>query len=392
MIKKKIVILVSIFTIVVSCKKGDQEQFIIDKNSEIIKIDPMEDADMKPRIISSENVEYIPLETTNASMIGRIDRIQIFDGYYFITDKRNAKGIYIFDSKGHFLNKISPFGKGPHEITFMDDVVYNKITKQIEIYDSVRKKILVYALNGDFIKEFDTKVYLRSFYPIKRNERYYYTGFRSIKEDLDIDKNYRLLRMDENANLLGSFFSYRDSQENQKIVQLQNNFFPTDNSNNVLFLEPFSNNIYELNANSVILKYKIDFNNANIPDDLLDSDDVNKMGFEKTKFVIKNNAALVKSILFEDNEELILWYTKDVYRECHYDKKSKESYEYNNYFIKDDNIYLPMDQCVTKKFSFTSIEPMFLLTEKTNSYGTRIQKILAGKKSTDNPVLVKIKR
>jgi len=393
MIKKNVIILVCIFKIVVSCKTVDNEQFMIDKNTEIIKIDPMKYSDIKPRVITSENVEYIPLETTDVSIIGRIDRIQIFDGNYFITDKRNAKGIYIFDKEGHFLNKIHPFGNGPHEITFMDDIQFNKVTKQIEIYDSTKKKILVYALNGEFIKEFNTKVYLSSFFPIAENERYYYTEFRSYNGILDIDKNYRLLRMDENANLLSVFFSYKDSKANQKIKQLQRNFFPIDKSDKVFFLEAFSNNVYELEGNSAILKYKLDFTNANIPDDLLDSDEVNKMGSGKADFVMKNNLALVKNILFEDNEELMFWYVKDnSYRTLHYDKKSKKSYEYNNCFVTKDNITLPIEDYVTKKFSFSTIEPMVLLKENLNSYSTRIQKILANKKSTDNPILVKIKR
>ena len=390
MIKLNKVIFLLIITLI-SCKKEDKEQLIVDKKIEMIKVNPIGYKEMKPREILSENVEYIPLETTTISTIGKIDRIQIFEGNYFITDKRNAKGIYIFNSKGNFINKISPFGKGPHEITFMDDILYNKITKQIEIFDSARKKILVYDVNGEFIKEFDTKVYLNSFYPIAENERYYYTGFRSFKGMLDIDKNYRLLKMNEEADLLNSFFRYSDSQANQKIVELQNNFFPIDNSDKVFFLEPYSNNVYELKRDSVILKYKLNFTNANIPDDLLESDENGKQGLKKHDFVLKQSGALLNNILFEDTEELIFWYIKDVYRELHYNKKNKEYYEFSSYFVTDDNIYLPMNHYVAKEFSLSIIEPMNLLNGKIN-YSRRIQKILEGKKSTDNPIIVKIKR
>lgn len=392
MIKKKLVILVSFFILIISCKKENHEQLIINKKKEIIKIDAIGDEDIKPKIITPENVEYIPLETTAFSTIGKIDRIQIFDENYFITDKKNAKGIFIFNKEGHFLNKINPFGKGPHEITYMDDIQYNKITKQVEIYDSARKKILVYSLNGDFIKEFRTKVYLSSFYPIKENERYYYTEFRNYKGMLDTDKNYRLLRMDENANLLSSFFSYKDSQADQKINQLQCNFFPMENSDKVLFLEAFSNNIYELEGNSIFLKYKLDFTNSNIPDDLLDSDEINKIGHGKADLVKKINAALVKNVLFDDNEELVIWYVKNTYRELHYNKKSRKYFEYNKCFVKHDNINLTIDLYVSKKFSLSTIEPMNLLRKDRNIYSSRIQKILANMRSTDNPILVKIKR
>lgn len=390
MIKISRIIFISILTSVISCKKEDKSQLIVDGKTEIIKINPLENKDLKPKVIASEDVEYIPLETTAISTIGSIDRIQTFDNKYFLTDKTKAKGIYIFDDKGHFLNKISPFGKGPHEITFMDDIVYNKITKQIEIFDSARKKILVYDVNGKFIKEFNTKVYLNSFYPITENERYYYTGFRSFKGMLDINKNYRLLKMNENADILSSFFNYPDSQVDQMIVHLRTNFFSIDNT--VFFLEPYSNNIYELKRDSVILKYKLDFTDANIPDNLLDSKESNKKGLEKADFVAKNNSALLKQILFEDVNELIFQYVKDEYRILHYNKKNKEFYEYNNYFVSTDNIYIPMDQYVTKKYSISTLEPMFLLTGKIHNYGKRIQKILEGKKSTDNPIIVKIKR
>jgi hypothetical protein len=389
MIKKNITVLLSIFLIVTSCKTVDQEGLVYDKKVEIIKTIPLDESDYKPIKIDSKNIEYIPLETTAAATIGRIDKIQVFDGNYIITDKKNAKAIFIFDGKGHFLNKISPFGKGPQEITSMDAVAYNKATKQIEIYDSFKKQISIYSLNGDFVREFKTKIYLRSFHPIKKNERYYYAALRSVKEDLNMEKNYRLLRMDENANLLNSYFDTNDNQLNEEIIELKNNFYPIANSDKVFFLEAFSNKIFELKGDSLILKYKMDFDGANPPDDLYDMDNISKI----TGIKAVNKFAVLNDILFDDDNELVIQYEKnDLYRQLHYDRINKEYFEFKNRFVLDDNVYVSIDHYISKDFSISKIEPMYLLKKNINTYSKRVQKMLAGKKSTDNPIIVKIKR
>lgn len=64
-------------------------------------------------IITDYNV--IPLETTNESLIGNIDKIVFHDNQFFILDQFKVRTIFVFSSTGKFMWKLSKFGKGPGE-------------------------------------------------------------------------------------------------------------------------------------------------------------------------------------------------------------------------------------------------------------------------------------
>ena len=82
------------------------------------------------------DVEYIKLQTTDASLIGSITKVEYVNGNLFIQSKSL---IYMFDKEGRFIRRIGGIGGGPEEyvksfdFTADDSLVYvnsrNKICK-----------------------------------------------------------------------------------------------------------------------------------------------------------------------------------------------------------------------------------------------------------------------
>lgn len=71
-------------------------------------------------------------------------------------DSRITEAIYIYNSKGLFINKIARRGKGPEEYIDIQDVDINKWSKEIAVLDGYGTKINYYNYDGKFIKSKST--------------------------------------------------------------------------------------------------------------------------------------------------------------------------------------------------------------------------------------------
>ena len=92
---------------------------------------------------------YIPLETTDESLVGNISKLIYEDGKLIVVDKGNNK-ILVFDAAtGKFLNCIGHQGRGPKEFISLRDVV----VADGKLYVLDMGKILTYKLSGEFVGE-----------------------------------------------------------------------------------------------------------------------------------------------------------------------------------------------------------------------------------------------
>lgn len=91
----------------VGCQGAKQNQF-----ERVLKIDPTE-VDQPKFEDMVKSIEYIPLETTDQSLIGEIENLVVADGRFFINSDR--KSILCFSDDGKFLFKIGNIGRGPGE-------------------------------------------------------------------------------------------------------------------------------------------------------------------------------------------------------------------------------------------------------------------------------------
>jgi hypothetical protein len=97
------------------------------------------------------DIQYIPLETVEQSVITSIQKL-LFSRDYFLM--KNYNDIYMFRYNGTFIKKIGIIGRGPNEYTVAHDVEINPDDGRIYLIDGWQQKFLVYSDSGKFIRTF----------------------------------------------------------------------------------------------------------------------------------------------------------------------------------------------------------------------------------------------
>jgi hypothetical protein len=123
----------------------------------------------------AESIEYIPLETTDSSILGIVQEVYYSNGFFVINTLRNTSGIFrIFDKDGKYYNTLNRKGRGPEEyaVVYCLDVYKNNII----VLDA--KKIAEYSFDGKCIR----------IIPLEKEEAT--LGFSNVKK---LDDNHYLL-------------------------------------------------------------------------------------------------------------------------------------------------------------------------------------------------------
>ncbi len=98
----------------------------------------------------ASHIDYIQLETTQASLISNIDKIQTKDGKMYILDIRSSS-LLVFDLSGKFIRKIGNKGNGPGEYVMITDFALRDSV--ILAMDAMQMKMMLYDSLGRLIAE-----------------------------------------------------------------------------------------------------------------------------------------------------------------------------------------------------------------------------------------------
>jgi len=93
---------------------------------------------------------YVVLETTQQSLINRMDKVQ-FDGgrIYILSTLQNS--VFIFDDSGKFIKTFNRYGRAPGEYLSISD--FEVVDGRMHIFDDNRGLLLHYDDNGKYLTE-----------------------------------------------------------------------------------------------------------------------------------------------------------------------------------------------------------------------------------------------
>ena len=128
--KKLIIFLFGVF--IVSCIQRDS------RNPNTIPIPKNIEKDMVLNDLFND-FEFIPLETTEQSLFGYVNKIEFLNNKFYILDKIKTKRINVFHSDGKFSHSIGKVGNGTGGFLFSTD------------YQSTENNYLIYRYDKDFI-------------------------------------------------------------------------------------------------------------------------------------------------------------------------------------------------------------------------------------------------
>jgi len=104
------------------------------KEDSIISLDPKEAEPSLPLSTFVDSITYIPLETSDESMMVRVSEIIIRDKFIYAVDIEQ-KIVFIFDIKGNYVSKLDRQGEGPDEYLWMQHVMVDDEETAIKIFD-----------------------------------------------------------------------------------------------------------------------------------------------------------------------------------------------------------------------------------------------------------------
>ena len=122
-------------------------------HSNIIKVD-LDNAEKKDSIAVSElfkSIKCIPLEFTDNSIIGGIEKILVYKNYIYVLENSTVRNLFVFNMEGHFIRKIGNKGGGPADHVRISDFTIDTDNDELIIMD-VRKMLFFDILTGQFKK------------------------------------------------------------------------------------------------------------------------------------------------------------------------------------------------------------------------------------------------
>ena len=233
------IILLSVIGCTSTEKKGTQSDdgaIVIDVNS-ALKSEGRNFEDM------IESVELIPLETTEASVIGTIIKSIVTDKYIYIVDfYEGSTGLLQFEKNGKFVKRYIK-GGGADEfnyilaISFSDNCLY--------VFDT--QKLLKYSESGKFI---GAKLYSdQNLASIAKDG----DGFVTLQvAEQTEDHKFKIIKLDSNLVKISELSL-------DPISSISNTGEICSDGNNGLIYRLFDNNIYGWSDNGFNVKYRLDF-------------------------------------------------------------------------------------------------------------------------------------
>jgi len=198
---------------VISCQvtnNRDKNQIITFNLREFPKI-----STIKLSELGFVDIKYIPLETTDQSIISRINEIKIGDGFFLI---KLFNTILKYQDDGSFITKIGRVGRGPDEFTVAHDVDIDNKNQYIYIVSAWQKKFIVYSENGEFLRTFHCPQNTTNFKITEEGILCY-----SINSFANVETSYNLI--DTGGRIIKSFPNMYPYNGNPNTTIFEENLF-----------------------------------------------------------------------------------------------------------------------------------------------------------------------
>ncbi len=269
---------------------------------------------------------YVPLENTKASLVGKANKVIISEGITFILDSDISKSLFLFNNEGKLISKIAEFGDHPGGYKSIVDFSVDVHQKQVIILDERKQKILYYDFNGLFIKKQDITYngdYIGAVNFVYSNNEFI---FNTNNNCFSRGQCFNLYFFNKNLDFVSKNFFTPKAEENLKRSDI--GVLNLNSEGNMLFNKYGSDMVYTLKeGRNINGKYLLDFGaikskdlavtNYNKLSNLLQKKNQTigaKQVFETDKWVYGNFLKGQKSIhhFFYDKHHKINYYSDSV--------------------------------------------------------------------------------
>ncbi|MEZ5039383.1 MAG: 6-bladed beta-propeller [Saprospiraceae bacterium] len=200
-------------------------------------------------------ITYIPLSAGVGNYISDISKIRISLDYIVILEDQNLnRKLYVFARNGILKGTIINPEQGPGKFLGVFDFWINNDGKTIELLDHTQGKIIIYGIDGNYIKDIPLQSQYQEFVKLAEDEYVLYAS------NTITDKNGHNVNVVNLKNgIKESYLPIPTYLESSSLERFSFSF--EDKNSRFLFSLPFANMIYSFNKKprSFIPEYKIDF-------------------------------------------------------------------------------------------------------------------------------------
>jgi hypothetical protein len=207
-----------------------------------------------------DSIVYVPLETTDQAIVGRITKLEAADSLLYFLD-RQTNTIWCFNQKGQYVSHIHKQGQGPGEYITISDFAVDKVNNLIAVLDRSMRKILWYTFSGNFVKSMKIEISPSDFGLLNDNKILAYTRGADLfmkGNDGTLGYNYFIIY---STGKTDAYFPYNNATDNltgNKVIDI--------NDNKVLATYASNDTVYEFNMDgNLMLKHVFDFGKYRIP-------------------------------------------------------------------------------------------------------------------------------
>lgn len=329
------------------------------------------------------NLEIVPLETRQSSLISKPQKVIYGKNRYYIM---NDNVVSIFDTKGKFISKIDNEGRGPNEYGRLNDIELNKVTGDLELLTLQPAAIFTYSEDeNDIIDKYYLTKNLRVskyFKSVSASEFLIYSSFAD-------NQIYHLdTKTDELTPLLGGIPEY---------IPTKTSFNPGntvffESGEEICYRQVFSNKIYVYKNKSMKVKYYWDFGAYNFEIDR-ELPEGKEKDFYRNYFTQNDTKAYFFFDHFENDNIILtrfLFKNHQNYQSLLLDKKSKKTQLFDTF--REMEIFFP-------SFIYSFDKGIFFVVNRSmlDQYASGFRSLLSNEQIQefesieigDNPIIVK---
>lgn len=203
------------------------------------------------------SVKYIPLEETNQSVIGDIEKMEITEKGDILVFDHRSRCVLKFSGEGKFLNTIGQAGHAENEYVEPLYMAYDGDKHQVVVYDNARKCLKYYAEDGEYVESIHLPWYINSFEILDKDKLLLYMQYDEFSSPDSIGYNYVVI--DKNAKILNKFAPYK-----KQFFNALSNVFCKDKGRIYCHI-PMTPVVNEVSADEMTPIFYIDFGERSIP-------------------------------------------------------------------------------------------------------------------------------
>jgi len=339
-----------------------------------------------------KDVKYIPLETSDNSLISHISAVDIYKDRIYIVDNIMQNKVYIFDIDGKFIKAIGQKGGGPEEYALLTGMTIDRKNERLIVYDNMKRRFMYYTLNGDFCRSVPTPFSFAGEMMVSpKGDLMSVSNKSNMNTHLKELDDYRILFTDSLGNVVKGAFNYDD---NSSLAIAYSQLYRTNSE--LVFYPQYMNSLYTVNDSTITLRYKIDLSNYS-PYNLLDIQNVKS---ENVFNEITRGSTYLQPNMIETNDFLYFLVTnKTEYIFSFFDKKTNNIISFHGFDYDGDCVFNPT---ITRMNSYqdyfvSSVPVEFLKMIKSNrdksenKFSDNVASMIDSLHEDDNNVLVLFK-